>query len=80
MTLQFCQQWTGINVISYYGTTLYSMMGFPAAQSSIELVLIGGVISFIPAIASLYLVCYFININIELMVKRSKKREEGIYL
>ncbi|KAJ3128483.1 hypothetical protein HK098_004378 [Nowakowskiella sp. JEL0407] len=35
--IQFFQQWTGVNVILYYGPTLFKGIGFPEEQTSIGL-------------------------------------------
>lgn len=56
VTLQFFQQWTGINVILYYGTTLFANMGFPSADSSIGFVLADNGINMISTIPGMWLI------------------------
>jgi len=54
--LQFFQQWTGINIILYYGTTLFANMGFPKADSSIAFVITDNFINFIATFPGMWLI------------------------
>jgi len=56
VTLQFFQQWTGINVILYYGSSLFANMGFPAADSSIAFVLADNAINMLATLPGMWLV------------------------
>lgn len=58
VVLQFFQQWTGINVILYYGTTLFQKMGFPSADSSIGFVLADNAINMLATLPGMWLVPY----------------------
>jgi len=56
VVLQFFQQWTGINVILYYGTTLFKNMGFSGADSSIAFVIANNAINMLATIPGMWLV------------------------
>ena len=56
VTLQFFQQWTGINVIMYYAADLFAAMGLDAASSRITFVLINSAINWLATYPGMYLV------------------------
>jgi len=54
--LQCFQQWTGINIILYFGTTLFANMGFPAADSSITFVIVSNFINLVATFPGMWLI------------------------
>jgi len=54
--LQFFQQWTGINIILYFGTNLFTNMGFPKADSSITFIIVNNFINFIFTFPGMWLI------------------------
>jgi len=54
--LQFFQQWTGINIILYYGSTIFAGVGFSADQTSIGLPLANTAINIIGTLPGMYLI------------------------
>jgi len=55
-TLQFFQQWTGINIILYFGSFLFEQMGFPSAQSSVVFVIVNSFINFVATFPGMWLI------------------------
>ncbi|KAJ3307361.1 hypothetical protein HDV03_000009 [Kappamyces sp. JEL0829] len=54
--LQLFQQWTGINVIMYYGNDLYKAMGFSAFAASIPLPIIYNCVNMLMTFPGMYLI------------------------
>lgn len=54
--LQFFQQWTGINVILYYGASLFDALGLEGAGGSVAFVLVNNAINIIATLPGLYLI------------------------
>jgi len=54
--LQFFQQWTGINIILYFGTTLFKNMGFPKADSSVAFIIVNNFINFVATFPGMWLI------------------------
>ncbi|KAJ3221401.1 hypothetical protein HK099_003548 [Clydaea vesicula] len=55
-TLQFFQQWTGINVILYYASDLFKGMGFDYATASTKLNIINAAINIVGTFPGMYLI------------------------
>lgn len=55
-TLQFFQQWTGINVILYYQTSLLQGMGLDPISAAIPFTLANNVVNFLATFPGMYLV------------------------
>jgi len=56
VVLQFFQQWTGINIILYFGSSLFAQMGFPAADSSITFIIVNAFINFVATFPGMWLI------------------------
>lgn len=54
--LQFFQQWTGINVILYYGSILFNGVGFTKEQTNIALPIANAFINIIGTFPGMYLI------------------------
>jgi len=56
ITLQFFQQWTGINIILYFGSSLYAALGFSPTMAIIGFPLINSAINMVSTIPGMWLV------------------------
>ncbi|PRP79259.1 hypothetical protein PROFUN_14242 [Planoprotostelium fungivorum] len=56
ITLQFFQQWTGINVILYFGSDLYAKLGFSRTMSVIGFPLINSAVNMVSTLPGMWLV------------------------
>ncbi|KAI8809972.1 general substrate transporter [Cladochytrium replicatum] len=54
--LQFFQQWTGINVILYYGAIIFSGVGFTPDQTAISLPIANAAVNIIGTFPGMYLI------------------------
>lgn len=54
--LQFFQQWTGINIILYFGTDLYTALGFSSLMSVIGFPLINAAVNMLATIPGMWLI------------------------
>jgi len=56
ITLQFFQQWTGINIILYFGTELFAALGFSATMSIIGFPLINSAVNMVATLPGMWLI------------------------
>ncbi|KAJ3397953.1 hypothetical protein HDU92_000054 [Lobulomyces angularis] len=56
VTLQFFQQWTGINVILYYASDLFTAMGFPYETASKSLNIVNSFVNVVGTLPGMYLI------------------------
>jgi len=56
VVLQFFQQWTGINIILYFGTQLFENMGFGKANSSVAFIIVNSFINCIFTVPGMWLI------------------------
>ncbi|KAJ3386576.1 hypothetical protein HDU92_002388 [Lobulomyces angularis] len=56
LALQFFQQWTGINVILYYASQIFTIFGFSYTQSSTYLNVINALVNIIGTFPGMYLI------------------------
>jgi sugar porter (SP) family MFS transporter len=56
ISLQFLQQWTGINIILYFGSDLYAALGFSEDMSNIGFPLINNAVNMISTLPGMWLI------------------------
>jgi sugar porter (SP) family MFS transporter len=56
ITLQFFQQWTGINIILYFGASLFAALGFSDTMSIIGFPLINSAVNLLATIPGMWLI------------------------